>query len=579
MKKVFSGNEAFARGAFEAGVDVVSSYPGTPSTEITEHIVEYKEIYTEWATNEKVATEVVIGASVGGKRAMTCMKHVGLNVAADPLMTVSYTGVNGGLVIIVADDPNMFSSQNEQDSRHFARLGKVPMLEPCDSQEAKDFTIKAFEISEEFCTPVLVRSVTRLSHSKTIVDLKDRLTVESKGLENDISKWVMVPANARKRHVIVEDRLVKLADYGSKTDITLEEMNSNEIGIICSGIPYQYVKEAMPEASVLKLGMVYPLPLEKIKSFAAKVKKLYVIEELDPFIENELKAVGITIENLNRSVLGELSTEKVKALFGKLVDKTDVPDVQLPNRPPNMCPGCSHRGIFYAMKKLKLYASGDIGCYTLGLLPPLAAINSTVCMGASIPMAHGIDKASEGKLTEKAVAVIGDSTFLHTGINGLLNSVYNKGTSTIVLLDNSITGMTGHQPNPGTGCTITGEQTYEVDFEILCRAIGVKNVRVVDPFDIEACMVALKEETAKKEVSVIITNKPCIFADKSVIKAPFYIDDSVCNGCKACTKIGCPAISWDAEKRQAVIDESLCTGCDLCPKVCRANCIHQRGEK
>lgn len=578
MKKVFSGNEAIARGAYEAGVDVVSSYPGTPSTEITEHVSEYKEIYSEWATNEKVATEVVIGASQAGKRAMTCMKHVGLNVASDPLMTLSYTGVNGGLVIVVADDPNMFSSQNEQDSRHFARFGKVPMLEPSDSQEAKDFIVKGMELSEEFCTPVLVRSVTRLSHSKTVVELKDRVEVEGKGLENSIPKWVMVPANARKRHVFVEERLEKLSAYNDDCDITFEEMISEDIGIICSGVPHTYVKEAMPEASVLKLGMVYPLPMKKIKSFASKVKKLYVVEELDTIIETELRAAGVELEVLDRSILGELSVEKVKALFGKPADTSDVPEVPLPNRPPNMCPGCSHRGMFYAIKKLKLYASGDIGCYTLGLLPPLSAINSTVCMGASIPMAHGIDKASGGEYSKKAVAVIGDSTFLHTGINGLLNSVYNQGTSTVVLLDNGITGMTGHQPNPGTGCTIGGTQTYKVNFEALCRAIGVSNVRTVDPFDVEACLTALKEETAKEEMSVIITNKPCIFADRSVIKAPFFIDEDGCTGCKVCTKLGCPAISWNVDNKKAVIDESLCTGCDLCPKVCKFDCIHQRGE-
>ncbi len=579
MKKVLSGNEAFARGAYEAGISIVSSYPGTPSTEITENITQYKEIYSEWATNEKVATEVVIGASLGGARAMTCMKHVGLNVASDPLMTLSYTGVNAGIVIVVADDPNMFSSQNEQDSRHFARLGKIPMLEPSNSQEAKDFIIKAIELSENFCTPVLVRSVTRLSHSKTVVELNERQEVTNKELDKNIPKWVMVPANARNRHIMVEDRLKALEKYNNDSEFIIEENISEEIGIVCSGIPYNYVKEAMPEASVLKLGMVYPLPIKRIKKFAKTVKKLFVIEELDPFIENELKANGVKVKSLKRSVLGELSTEKVAELFGEKINKPEIKQIKLPNRPPNMCPGCSHRGMFYAIKKLKLFAAGDIGCYTLGLLPPLSAINSTVCMGASIPMAHGIDKATKGSLAKNSVAVIGDSTFLHTGINGLLNTVYNKGFSTIVLLDNSITGMTGHQPNPGTGCTISGEQTYEVDFEILCRAIGVKNVRVVDPFDIEACKTALKEEIAKEEVSVIITNKPCIFADKSVIKAPFYIDEEKCTGCKACTKIGCPAISWDKEKRKAVIDESLCTGCDLCPKVCKPNCIHQRGEK
>ena len=577
MKKVLSGNEAFARGAYEAGADLVSSYPGTPSTEITENIKQYKEIYCEWATNEKVATEVAIGASLAGKRSMTCMKHVGLNVASDPVMTLSYTGVNGGLVVIVADDPNMYSSQNEQDSRHYARLAKIPMLEPSDSNEAKDFVVRAFEISEKFCTPVFIRSVTRLSHSNTVVELKDRLQVEPKEFENNISKWVMVPGNARKRHVIVEKRLKDLEKYNCESDLTVEELNSEEIGIVCSGIPYQYVKQAMPEASVLKLGMVYPLPIKKIKEFAKKVKKLYVVEELDPFIEHELLAHKVRVRKLKRSVLGELSVEKVKELFGKKVEQ-GAEQIELPARPPNMCPGCSHRGIFYAINKLKLFSSGDIGCYTLGLLPPLSAINSTVCMGASVSMAHGIDKATNGEQARKSVAVIGDSTFLHTGINGLINMVFNSGTSTVIILDNRITGMTGHQPNPGSGYDIRGNETTQINFAALCLAVGVKHVKVVDPFDIDECVRVLKEETQREEVSVIITNKPCIFADKTVIQAPFFIDADKCTGCKACTKLGCPAILWDNDKRLAYIDESLCTGCDLCPKVCRFDAIHQRGE-
>jgi indolepyruvate ferredoxin oxidoreductase alpha subunit len=578
MKKVLSGNEAFARGAYEAGVDVVSSYPGTPSTEITENIKQYNEIYCEWATNEKVATEVAIGASLAGKRSMTCMKHVGLNVASDPVMTLSYTGVNGGIVIIVADDPNMFSSQNEQDSRHYARFAKIPMLEPSDSNEAKEFTVKAFEISEKFCTPVLVRSVTRLSHSNTIVELRDRIEVEPKEFENDIPKWVMVPGNARKRHVLVEKRLKELEKFNCESDFIVEEMNSEEIGIICSGIPYQYVKQAMPEASILKLGMVYPLPIKKIKEFSKKVKKLYVVEELDPFIENELLANKVKLRKLKRSLLGELSVDKVKELFGKKIDRKNI-NIELPNRPPNMCPGCSHRGIFYAINKLKLFSAGDIGCYTLGLLPPLSAINSTVCMGASVSMAHGIDKASKGEYAKKTVAVIGDSTFLHTGINGLINMVFNRGYSTVIILDNRITGMTGHQPNPGSGFDIRGNETTQINFAALCLAIGVKHVKVVDPFDINECIKVLKEETQREEVSVIITNKPCIFADKTVIQAPFFIDPDKCTGCKACTKLGCPAILWDNDKRQAYIDESLCTGCNLCPKVCRFDAIHQREEK
>ncbi|KAA0258058.1 indolepyruvate ferredoxin oxidoreductase subunit alpha [Deferribacter autotrophicus] len=579
MKRVLSGNEAFARGAFEAAVKVVSSYPGTPSTEITENIKFYDEIYSEWAPNEKVAFEVALGASLAGKRALTCMKHVGLNVAADPLMTASYTGVNGGMVVIVADDPNMYSSQNEQDSRHYARFAKVPMLEPSDSQEAKDYLIEAFKISEEFCTPVLVRSCTRLSHSKTVVELGERCAEVDLGLENNIPKWVMVPANARKRHIVVEDRLKKLTDFSYSSNLNKIEYKSKNIGIVCSGIVYQYVKEALPDASILKLGMVYPISIDLVKEFSEKVDKLYVVEELDKFIENELKAAGIKVESLNRDVCGELSVEKVRELFGEETVAKEVSQLSLPNRPPNMCPGCSHRGIFYAINRLKLFVVGDIGCYTLGLLPPLSAINSTVCMGASVSMTHGIDKASDGEYTKKVVGVIGDSTFLHTGVNGLMNIIYNKGFSTIIILDNRITGMTGHQPNPATGFTIKGEPAPKIDFEVLVRAMGVKNVYKVDPFNIEECMEVLKREVEKKEPSVIITTRPCIFADRSVISSPFYVDVEKCTGCKACTKIGCPAILWDENKRQAYIDETLCTGCGLCPKVCRFDAIHQRGEK
>jgi len=579
MKKVLSGNEAIARGAYEAGVRVVSSYPGTPSSEITDFVKQYKEIYCEWAVNEKVAVEVAIGASLAGRRAMSCMKHVGLNVAADPLMTLSYTGVNGGLIILVADDPNMFSSQNEQDSRNYARFAKVPMLEPSDSNEAKEYVKKGFEISEKFCTPVIVRSVTRLSHSMSAVELNERVEVEPKGLENNIPKWVMVPANARQRHIFVENRLKELEHFNNSSDFITEEINDSEIGIITSGIPYHYVKEAMPEASILKLGMVWPLPVERIKEFAQKVKKLYVIEELDPFIETELRAKGVKLRKLNRPVNGELSVDAVKKLFRKKTVKAKNPILNLPNRPPNMCPGCSHRGMFYAINKLKLFAAGDIGCYTLGLLPPLSAINSTVCMGASVSMAHGIDRASGGEYAKKSVAVIGDSTFFHTGINGLLNSAYNKGFSTVIILDNRITGMTGHQPNPGTGITIRGEEGPKVNIEMLCRAFGIKNVTTVDPFDVDECVRVLKEETAREELSVIITNRPCIFADRTVITNPYYIKEDKCTGCTACTRLGCPAISWDAKKKKALIDETLCTGCSLCPKVCRFDAIFQRGDK
>lgn len=579
MKVLMSGNEAIARGAYEAGVKVVSSYPGTPSSEITDYVKYYDNIYCEWATNEKVALEVSIGASLAGKRGMSCMKHVGLNVAADPLMTLSYTGVNGGLVVLVADDPNMFSSQNEQDSRNYARFAKIPMLEPSDSHEAKEFVKKAFEMSEKFCTPVIVRSVTRLSHSMSGVELNEPVKIKELELEKNISKWVMVPANARVKHTFVEERLLSLREFNNSSEFVREEILSNDVGIVTSGIPYQYVKEALPEVSVLKLGMVWPLPVERIKEFAKKVKKLYVMEELDRIIENELKAEGVKVAKLNRSPVGELSVDKVKQLFKKGLKNKPLTVENLPNRPPNMCAGCSHRGIFYAINRLKLFAAGDIGCYTLGLLPPLSAIHSTLCMGASISMAHGIDKASGGKYSKNTVAVIGDSTFLHTGINGLLNAVYNKGFSTLIILDNRITGMTGHQPNPGTGITIKGEPAPKVNFEMLCRAFGVKNVRVVDPFDVDECVKVLKEETQKDEMSVIITNRPCIFADRTVISSPFYVEKSKCTGCTACTRLGCPAILWDSKAKQAYIDESLCTGCGLCPKVCRFDAILQRGGK
>lgn len=576
MKKVLSGNEAIARGAFEAGVKVVSSYPGTPSTEITEHVAEYGSIYSEWATNEKVGLEVAIGASLAGKRSMSCMKHVGLNVASDPLMTLSYTGVNGGLVVVVADDPNMFSSQNEQDSRNYARFGKVPMIEPADSEEAKEYVKLGCELSEKFCTPILLRSCTRLSHSKSVVKLKEPVTPPALEPEKDIKKWVMVPANARVRHRIVESRTLKIAKYATESGINKIEKNGSEIGILCAGVVSQYVSEAMPEASVMKLGMVWPLDFEAIQKFADSVDKFYVVEELDPFLETEIKAKGIKVEELKRDVCGELSTSKVKAIFGKIKEE-DIDEIELPVRPPSMCPGCSHRGMFYAISKLKLFSSGDIGCYTLGLLPPLNAINSTVCMGASITMAHGMDRATDGDMAKKSVAVIGDSTFLHTGINGIINSVYNSGCSTVVLLDNRITGMTGHQPNAATGYTIKGVEAPKIDFVKLLEAVGVKNIVKVDPFDVDACIKALKEETAKEELSVILTDKPCIFADRTVVKDPYYIDADNCSGCRICTKLGCPAILWNEETKQASIDETLCTGCDLCVKVCRFDAIHQRG--
>lgn len=579
-KNIISGNNAFARGAYEAGVSFVSSYPGTPSTEITEFIAQYDNIVSEWATNEKVAAEAALGASLAGRRAMTCMKHVGLNLASEPLMTGSYTGVNAGFVIIVADDPNMYSSQNEQDSRNYARFAKVPMLEPADSQETKDFVKKAFEISEEFCTPVIVRSVTRISHSMSPVEFSEPIPTVKKEFEKNIEKWVMVPANARKRHVIVEERLNKLREYAGES--VKIDRGSADFGIVCSGVVYEYVKEALPDANVMKLTFAYPIPFKKIAEFADTVKKLYVLEELDPIFETEIKAAGIKVEPLERNICGELSQDKIRRLFGKDagVKYEDPAELSsLPIRPPSLCPGCSHRGLFYAISKLKLFAFGDIGCYTLGLLPPLSAVNTTVCMGAGVTMAHGADRATGNEAARKSVAVIGDSTFLHTGVAGLINSAYNGGTSTIVILDNRITGMTGHQHNAASGFNIKGEPANTIDFPKLCAALGVKRIRVVNPFDVDECMAVLKEETAALEVSVVITNKPCIFADKSVVKPSFLVNDAECTGCKVCTRLGCPAILWDPVKRKASIDKSMCTGCDLCIKVCRFGAIKNPGVK
>ncbi len=575
MNKIMSGNEAFARGAFEAGVGFVSSYPGTPSTEITEFISKYGDIVSEWASNEKVAAEAALGASLAGRRAMTCMKHVGLNLASEPLMTGSYTGVNAGLVFIVADDPNMHSSQNEQDSRNYARFAKVPMLEPSDSQEAKDFTKLAFEISEKFSVPVIVRSETRVSHSMSVVSLGEQAEIFKKDFEKDTDKWVMVPANARRRHRAVEERLKCLQAYSGL--LAKVEKGEGGYGVVCSGVAYQYVKEALPDACIFKPAMVWPLPMKEIAEFARTVGKLYVVEELDPIFETEIKAAGIDVEPLPRDLCGELSQDAVRALFNKELPETEEVCSELPVRPPNLCPGCSHRGIFYAMSRLKLFSFGDIGCYTLGLLPPLNAVNTTVCMGAGVSMAHGADRATNGDAAGKSVAVIGDSTFLHTGLAGLINSVYNKGVSTVVILDNRITGMTGHQPNPASGFTIKKEPAYAVKFPELCAAVGVKRIRVVDPFDVEECMRVLKEETEAKEVSVIITNRPCIFADRSVIKPSLAVNASKCTGCKICTRLGCPAITWDNSARKASIDPAMCTGCDLCMKVCRFSAI-EKGE-
>jgi len=538
MRKLLLGNEAFARGAYEAGVSVATAYPGTPSTEITENIAKYDGIYAEWSPNEKVAMEVAIGASIAGARALCCMKHVGLNVAADPLFTASYTGVNGGLVIIVADDPGMHSSQNEQDSRFYARSAHVPMLEPSDSIEAKEFVKLAFDLSEKFDTPVLVRSSTRLSHSQGIVELSDRKEAALKPYVKDIGKYVMMPGMAKKRHIIVEKRMNDIKAHADTMDINAVEYNDKSIGIITSGVTYEYVKEALPGASVLKLGMVYPLPEGSIREFAANVDKLYVIEELEPFIEDQIKAMGISVSGKELfTVQGEYSVNTIAARLGG--EKKDIAEPgALPQRPPVMCPGCPHRGVYYVLKKLGITAAGDIGCYTLGATPPLQGIDTCICMGASIGCAMGMEKARGKDFARKLVAVIGDSTFFHSGITGLVDMVYNGATSTVLILDNSTTGMTGHQDHPGTGRRIKGDIVEAVDLPLLIKSLGVKHIRIADPYDLKGLETALKEETAREELSVIIVRRPCVLLDKKAKYEPYIVNDK-CRTCGVCLKLGC----------------------------------------
>lgn len=578
MKKLMLGNEAIARGAYEAGVRVATAYPGTPSTEITECIAEYDEIFSEWSPNEKVALEVAIGASVAGGRAICSMKHVGLNVAADPLFTVSYTGVNGGLVICVADDPGMHSSQNEQDSRHYARAAKVPMLEPSDSQECKDYVIKALELSEKFDTPFIIRLTTRISHSRSLVELGERVEIPLRPYKKDIGKYVMMPAMARKRHVIVEERMKRLENFAESTDLNrIEWGRSKDTGIITSGICYQYAKEAFgDEASYLKLGMVYPLPEKLISEFASKVKTLYVIEELDPFIEEFLKQRGIRcIGKEKLPLIGEYSASLIRRQLFGAKEESDVSQDNIPARPPVLCPGCPHRAVFYVLRKNRLTVTGDIGCYTLGSMAPLEAMDTCVCMGASVGMAHGMEKALGNDAGRKRVAVIGDSTFIHSGITGLIDIVYNKGTSTVIILDNSITGMTGHQPNPATGYTIKGEKTRQVDLVKLCSAIGVDRVRVCDPFKLDEFDKAVKEEIAAEEPSVIIAQRPCALLKAVKYEGKVVVNENNCRHCKVCMGLGCPAIADTGERVR--INEDLCVGCGLCLEVCKFNALEKVG--
>ena len=571
-KVIMLGNEAIARGAYEAGVKVSAAYPGTPSTEISENLVKYKDsLYCEWSPNEKVATEVAIGASVAGVRAMSCMKHVGFNVAADPTYTVSYMGVNGGLVIVVADDPGLYSSQNEQDTRMVARAAQLPVIEPSDSSEAKEFIKVAFDLSEKFDRPFVYRTTTRLAHSQGLVELNEHKEIEDKPYEKNIRKNVMMPGNAKLRHVEIEKRNLELAEAANTLPINKVEMNDTKIGVITSGIPYQYVKEALPEASVLKLGMVNPLPRKLIEEFASKVDTLYVVEELDPVIETQVKSWGIkAIGKEIFTVQGEYSANMLREAI--LKEELDISKpAQAPGRPPILCPGCPHRGVYYVLNKLKIHAAGDIGCYTLGAVAPLSVVDTTICMGASISSLHGMEKAKGKEYIKNWVAVIGDSTFLHTGVNSLMNMMYNKATGTVIILDNSTTGMTGHQDHAATGKTLQGDPTYAIDIPALCRAIGVKNVVEVNARDIQAVEKAVKEEIAKDEVSVIITKTPCVLLDKS--KKPLYqTHTDKCKKCGMCMKPGCPAMTKNADGTVS-IDDTMCTGCGLCASLCKFDAI------
>ena len=587
MEMLLSGNEALARGVFEYGGEFASAYPGTPSTEILQTIARYfkDDVYAEWAINEKVALEVAVGASWGGARSIAVMKHVGVNVAADPLMSLTYTGVGAGMILVSADDPSLHSSQNEQDNRYYGKFASIPVLEPSDSQEAKDFVKASFEISEQFDTPVLLRITTRISHSKGIVEIGDRETAENKGFERNISKYVMMPAYAAKRHKIVIERLEKLKEYAETTDLNRIEWNNKDVGIITGSISYQHVKEAMPDASILKLGMGYPLPMKKIASFAAEVKNLFVVEELEPFYEEQIKAAGIAVEGKKYfSNHLELNVDRVRDGFieAGLLDASvksstaaAEPEEVLP-RPPVLCSGCPHRGMIVAMKKLKLYTNGDIGCYTLGAVPPLSQIDTCLCMGASIGHSFGITKA--GKSNGKFVSLIGDSTFLHSGITSLASAVYNKATTTNIIVDNRITAMTGGQDNPSTSKTLMGEETNAVDLKAICRAVGVEHVREVDPYDLEETISVLKEETEREACSVIITNRPCMLFPSKIKDEPYTVILEKCTACGLCFGVGCPSISASAEKNEkgkpkSEIDPITCTGCTICAQVCPAGAI------
>ena len=581
MEKLLSGNEAFARGAYEAGVQIASAYPGTPSTEILQNILNYKNIYAEWSPNEKTSLEVAIGGAIAGVRALAIMKHVGVNVAADPLFSFSYTGLRKGLVIITADDPGMHSSQNEQDNRYYAKFAKIPMLEPSDSNEAIKFLKIAFDISEKYDTPVFVRSTTRISHSKSIVKLsapkKFKKLIK---LEKNPQKFVMLPNNARARHLVVEEELNKLKKFADTFEENKEEINNKEFGIITSGIAYYYAKEVFPSYSFLKIATPFPLPENKIKKFAKKVKKLFVIEELEPFMEEQIKSLGIKVIGKDLfPICGEFSPDIIENNIKKKKRTKKITPLfkNLPIRPPNMCSGCPHRSVFYVLKKLKVFVAGDIGCYTLAAIPPLAAMDTCICMGASIGNAIGIEKSLDKKSKKKVVAILGESTFMHSGITGLLNMVYNKSKSTVIILDNRITAMTGRQENPASGYTASGEKTKSVDFKKLAIAIGVdkKNVKEVDPYDLKTLEKIIKSEINKKETSCIITKAPCLLLKREnpISNAPLKIDTEKCIGCKICLQISCPAILWDAKIKKVEIDNSLCVGCNVCAQICKYEAI------
>ncbi|MBR5407517.1 MAG: indolepyruvate ferredoxin oxidoreductase subunit alpha [Lachnospiraceae bacterium] len=567
------GNEAIARGAYEAGVKVSAAYPGTPSTEISENIVKYKdELYCEWSPNEKVAMEVAIGASFAGVRSLVSMKHVGVNVAADPLYSMSYIGVTGGLVLVAADDPGLYSSQNEQDSRMVARAAQVPVIEPSDSQEAKDFIKFAYDLSEKYDTPVILRTTTRLSHSQGLVTLEDRLNIEDKPYERNIAKNVMMPGNAKLRHLAVEEREKRLIEDSCDFSINRVEMNDTSIGVITSGIPYQYVKEALPNASVLKLGLVNPLPRRLIEDFAKKVDKLYIVEELDPLIETQVKSWGINAVGKEiLTIQGEYSANMLRRAV--LNEEPDIKEeAKVPGRPPILCPGCPHRSVFTVLNKLKVHAAGDIGCYTLGAVPPLGVIDTTVCMGSSISTLHGMEKAKGREFIKDWVAVIGDSTFMHTGVNSLMNMVYNQGTGTVLILDNSTTGMTGHQDHAATGKTLQGDEVPAINIMKLCSALGVKNVFEINVFDVEGLEKLIKQELARDEVSVIITKTPCVLLNRTPVTHVCSVDPKKCKKCGMCLKPGCPAVTKLADGTTK-IDTNMCNGCGLCKSQCKFGAI------